>query len=45
MNVRPFAPGAWPAVDAIYAAGIATGNATFELEPPTRERFIESHAP
>ena len=45
MNVRPFGPDDWPAVEAIYAAGIATRHATFELEPPTRERFIESHAP
>ena len=30
----------WPAVSAIYAAGIATGNATFEKEPPPSwERF------
>jgi phosphinothricin acetyltransferase len=35
----------WPAVEAIYAAGIATGHATFELEPPTRDRFIWSHRP
>lgn len=26
--------GDWPAVAEIYAAGIATGNATFETEPP-----------
>ena len=29
----------WPAVHAIYVAGIATGNATFETEPPTWEQF------
>jgi len=29
----------WPAVERIYAAGIATGNATFETEPPTWEHF------
>ncbi len=29
----------WPSVRAIYAAGIATGDATFETEPPTWERF------
>jgi phosphinothricin acetyltransferase len=29
----------WPAVERIYAAGIATGDATFETEPPTWEAF------
>ena len=29
----------WPAVERIYAAGIATGHATFESEPPTWEGF------
>ncbi|WP_416392983.1 MULTISPECIES: GNAT family N-acetyltransferase [unclassified Curtobacterium] len=29
----------WPAVEAIYREGIATGNATFEAEPPTWEAF------
>ncbi|WP_375163795.1 GNAT family N-acetyltransferase [Herbiconiux gentiana] len=29
----------WPAVEAIYRAGIATGNATFEAEPPSWEHF------
>jgi phosphinothricin acetyltransferase len=29
----------WPAVDRIDAAGIATGDATFETEPPTWEAF------
>ncbi len=32
----------WPQVRDIYAAGIATGHATFESEPPTWERFDES---
>ncbi|OYO01075.1 N-acetyltransferase [Enemella evansiae] len=27
-------PADWPAVEAIYRAGIATGHATFEAEPP-----------
>ena len=35
----------WPAVEAIYAAGIATGNATFETEPPPWERFDSSKLP
>ena len=29
----------WPAVQAIYAAGIATGEATFEIEPPSWAEF------
>ena len=29
----------WPAVRAIYAAGIATGDATFEAEPPDWDEF------
>ncbi len=29
----------WPEAEAIYAAGIATGNATFETEPPSWEEF------
>ena len=29
----------WPAVEAIYREGIATGNATFEAEPPSWETF------
>jgi L-amino acid N-acyltransferase YncA len=28
-------PEDWPEVAAIYAAGIATGNATFETTPPS----------
>jgi phosphinothricin acetyltransferase len=31
------------AVLAVYAAGIATGHATFESEPPTWERFDAGH--
>lgn len=32
--IRPLLPADWPAVRAIWAAGIATGDATFEVEPP-----------
>jgi L-amino acid N-acyltransferase YncA len=35
----------WPAVRAIYAEGIATGNATFETETPSFERWDSSHLP
>jgi phosphinothricin acetyltransferase len=33
----------WPIVSAIYAEGIATGNATFETETPSFERWDASH--
>lgn len=36
-------PEDWPAVAAIYVAGIATGNATFETEPPAWEAWDASH--
>ena len=39
VAVAPMLPEHWPAVQAIYAAGIATGHATFESEPPSWERF------
>ena len=43
VNVEPMRPDDWPAVRAIYAAGIATGNATFETELPDWERWDASH--
>ena len=38
-------PEHWPEVARIYAAGIATGNATFETEVPTWERWDAAHLP
>ena len=35
--------GDWPAVRAIYAEGIATGDATFETEPPSWDHFDAEH--
>ena len=35
----------WPQVREIYAAGIATGNATFESEPPSWEKFDAGKLP
>jgi phosphinothricin acetyltransferase len=35
----------WPAVERIYAAGIATGHATFESEPPSWSRFDAGKLP
>jgi phosphinothricin acetyltransferase len=36
-------PDDWPSVREIYASGIATGNATFEVEPPDWVRWDASH--
>ncbi len=33
----------WPAVAAVYAAGIATGDATFETEVPSWPRWAAGH--
>jgi len=43
LGVRPMTAHDWPAVRAIYAAGIESGDATFETEPPSWERFDASH--
>lgn len=39
VQIRSLAVGDWPEVEAIYAAGIATGHATFEPEPPSWAAF------
>jgi phosphinothricin acetyltransferase len=39
ITIRPMTPDDWPAVERIYAEGIATGNATFEAEPPSWNDF------
>ena len=39
IRLAPMRADHWPQVRDIYAAGIATGNATFESEPPTWEKF------
>ena len=39
MIVRPLLPSDWPAVAAIFAEGIATGDATFETSVPTWEHW------
>lgn len=38
-------PNDWPAVEAIYREGIATGLATFETETPSWERWDAAHRP
>jgi phosphinothricin acetyltransferase len=35
----------WPAVERIYAEGLATGNASFETETPSWEPFQAGHLP
>ena len=35
----------WPEVRAVYAEGIATGQATFEAEPPSWEEWDREHLP
>jgi phosphinothricin acetyltransferase len=39
LAVVPMSADDWPAVERIYADGIATGHATFEDAPPTWEAF------
>jgi L-amino acid N-acyltransferase YncA len=45
LRIDPLQPGDWPAAAAIYAAGIASGNATFETAPPSWQRWDVSHLP
>ena len=42
IRIRNLTENDWPAVQAIYAAGIATGNATFETRTPSWEQFNSS---
>lgn len=42
MDLRALTAADWPEVERIYAVGIATGDATFETEPPTWEEFDAS---
>lgn len=43
LTLQPLAATHWPAVRAIYEAGIATGQATFTTEAPTWEAWDASH--
>ncbi len=45
VELRPLLPGDWDEVAAIYAAGIATGHATFEEAPPTWAEWDRAHRP
>jgi L-amino acid N-acyltransferase YncA len=43
MQIRMLDELDWPQVASIYAEGIATGDATFEVELPTWERWDAAH--
>jgi L-amino acid N-acyltransferase YncA len=42
-TIRPLEAEDWPDVERIYAAGIETGNATFETTTPSWEAWDSSH--
>ena len=43
MTIIPLTDAHWPAVRAIYEAGMATGNATFETQAPEWEAWDQAH--
>jgi L-amino acid N-acyltransferase YncA len=43
MEILSLTPEQWPVVREIYLAGISTGNATFETEAPSWERWHSTH--
>jgi phosphinothricin acetyltransferase len=43
--IKPMGREHWPEVLRIYLEGIATGNATFEVEAPSWEKWDGSHLP
>src|SRR5689334_16608160 len=43
FRIDAMRPEDWPAVRAIYLEGIHTGNATFETEAPSWEKWDASH--
>lgn len=45
FEIRPLTVEDWDFVHSIYAAGIASGQATFETEAPTWERWHSNHLP
>jgi L-amino acid N-acyltransferase YncA len=45
VEVRPLVSSDWPAVAAVFAEGIATGDATFETTVPTWEDWNAGHLP
>lgn len=45
MNIRAYSPKDWPAVERIYAEGIATKLATFETQPKAQEKWQNESVP
>jgi L-amino acid N-acyltransferase YncA len=45
ITIRALEAADWPAVERIYREGIATGNATFEANPPTWDEFDREKVP
>jgi phosphinothricin acetyltransferase len=45
LDIDALQPGDWPQVRAIYLAGIATGQATFEQNAPEWEAWDRKHLP
>jgi L-amino acid N-acyltransferase YncA len=45
IEIRELTQADWPPVEAIYAEGIETGDATFETEPPSWEAFDRGRLP
>lgn len=45
LQILPLLPEHWPAVEAVYAQGIAGGDATFETRTPAWERWDATHRP
>src|SRR5437764_1769980 len=43
VEIRDLRPGDWPEVAGIYAAGVATRNATFETDVPSWEEWDARH--
>jgi L-amino acid N-acyltransferase YncA len=44
VHIRALDESDWPSVASIYEEGIATGDATFEVDVPTWERWDATHA-
>jgi len=45
MTISPLLATHWPAVQAIYEAGLATGNASFQTTAPSWEEWDQAHLP
>ena len=45
LQIRPLVAGDWEIVRSIYLDGIATGQATFEIEAPTWAVWHNTHLP